>query len=285
MSLQRSEGLHTSRTAALSYKKHGAVVTETDTSQQEKSPIVVILGWNGAQDRHLAKYSDIFTEKNYGTFRVTANAFDTFCRLDGKVKENGLKYMQVLEGMDAYDRSVIFYAFSQGGGAVFYHMMQAITMPQSEYFGKIKVAGTIFDSCPLKLDITGKHRLLSSITDNMSNPILKTLVWYGLGVVVEVGVRASSVMPHYMDDMKTSGLACKQLVLYSKADLYSPHEDITDYIDARRKRGIHVISKCWENSPHVSHFKEHPEEYLNLVNTFVHDCLLPAKKETFSSKL
>lgn len=265
--------LHTSQKIDNSYRKLGTTVTETEMSQQAKNPVVVILGWNGAKDKHLAKYSDIFTQRNYGTVRVTANPFDTFCRLDNKVKQNSLQVLKVLDYMDCTERPVIFYAFSQGGGAVFYHMMRALTTPQSEYFDKFKVAGTIFDSCPLKLDISGKTRLLKSITDNMANPVLKMAVWYGLGIIVEVAVRFSKVAPRYMDDMKSSPWRCKQLVFYSKADLYSPHDDISDYIDARRERGVSVVSKCWENSAHVSHFKEHPDEYLKLLDDFINDCM------------
>lgn len=238
-------------------------------SQEAKSPVVVILGWNGAKDKHLANYSDIFTQRNYGTVRVTANPFDTFCRLDTKVKENSIQVLKILDGMDCQRRPVIFYAFSLGGGAVFYHMMQALTDPESKYFNKFKIAGTIFDSFPLRLDISGKTRLLKSVTDNMGNPVLKTVVWYGVGIIVEVAIRLSKVMPRFMDDMKSSPWRCKQLVLYSKADKYTPHEDVTGYINARRKRGVDVVSKCWENSAHVCHFKEHPDEYLKLVDDFM----------------
>lgn len=34
--------------------------------EEDKRPVVVLLGWAGCQDRYLAKYSAIYEEKRYG---------------------------------------------------------------------------------------------------------------------------------------------------------------------------------------------------------------------------
>ena len=34
-------------------------------------------------------------------------------------------------------------------------------------------------------------------------------------------------------------------------------------------RGIDVYGRCWESSPHVSHFHRHPDEYVEAVLKFL----------------
>lgn len=264
--------LHTSSKFEISYKKHGITVTETERSEQDKNPVIVILGWNSSKDKHLAKYSDIFTQNNYGTVRVTANPFNTFFRSGTKVKQIGHNVLKVVNSLCHNERPVFVYAFSNGGCAVFFHMMEALTDQDGEYFNQIQIAGTIFDSCPVNPDIKSVRIVQESVTEQISNRFLKTLTWHSLGLFVPAIVHLNPTVKRYMDGMKQSSLRSPQLVLYSKTDRFAPYEDIDDYVNARRQLGVHVVSKCWEKSGHVNHYREHRDEYLKLVGDFVEDC-------------
>lgn len=277
--------LHSSRNIDIWYEKHGTTVTETDVSEQERKPVVVLLGWNDSKDKHLQKYSDIFTKRNYGTVRVTARSFNTFFRPGTKVKQIGHNVLKVLDEMHGKERPVFLYSFSNGGCAMFFHIMEALTAPESEYFGQFNVVGSIFDSCPINTDMDSVKIVQQSVTENISNPVARGVVWYGLRMFVPLIILYNPTTKYFMKSMKQSSLMCNQLVLYSKADGFAPYVDIDDFIKVRRSLGVHVVAQCWETSRHVNHYREHPEEYLKLVNDFVHDCLLTVKEETFSSKL
>ena len=255
------------------YTKHGATVTETDNSRQERSPVVVLLGWNGAQDRHLAKYSESFTLKNFATVRITAHPFNSFFRLGSKCKEIGHDILSVLIEMGCEDRPVFLYAFSFGGNAVFFHIMEALTKPDSTFYGKIQVVGSIFDSCPLYTGMKNVKRVQESLNDRIRNPVLKGFVWCIVGISIPFQVYLNPTVKRFNEDLKASPMLCNQLVLYSKADRLTRYEDVEDYIDARRRQGICVVAQCWEDSSHVNHYREHTDEYLEALNNFVDDCL------------
>ena len=127
-------------------KEIGAVVTRSGTDKS--SPIVAILGWNSAQDKHLAKYSEIFEKKGFDTIRISANPFNTFILLN-RVKDVSLKLLDILVEMKSnQNRPVILYCLSMGGFNVYYFINQAISSPGDQHFNSIRVVGCIFDSCP-----------------------------------------------------------------------------------------------------------------------------------------
>ena len=127
-------------------KKIGAVVTRAGT--YNRNPIVALLGWNSAQDKHLAKYSEIFENKGFDTIRLSANPFNTFILLS-RVKDVSLKLLNILIEMKSDpNQPVILYSLSMGGFNVYYFIHQAILAPGQKYF-KRKFCGTYEVNQPL----------------------------------------------------------------------------------------------------------------------------------------
>ena len=52
-----------------------------------------------------------------------------------------------------------------------------------------------------------------------------------------------------------------QLYLYSKDDPLTDYEYVQSIIDNNRQKGMVVFEKCWTDSIHCGHLKEHPNEY------------------------
>lgn len=161
-------------------KKIGAVVTRAGAENTSTSPIVALLGWNSARDKHLAKYSEIFEQKGFDTVRIPANPFNTFMRLN-RVKDISMTLLDILVEMKSQqNRPFILYSLSMGGFNVYYFLNQAISTPGQQHFNSIQVMGCIFDSCP---HFPGMHSLKgvqSTILEVIPNPLLKILVWVGL---------------------------------------------------------------------------------------------------------
>lgn len=256
------------------HSKFGTIITKSASPLQRKdTPVVVILGWNSSKGKHLKKYSQIFEAKNFDSICVPAKPFNTFLRAGTKVKQISLHILGVLVELNCQRRPVFLYAFSNGGGAMFFHMMEALSYPTQPFYQAVPVVGTIFDSCPISPDINSLKATIESVSDMVKNPIMKSLVWCTLGVVVPPVIYFNSTVKRYMSAMRESPLQCPQLLLYSKTDKFAPYQDIDSYAQARRHRGINVVAKCWEGSEHVNHYREHEDEYLDLVNSFVDQCL------------
>lgn len=254
-------------------KKIGAVVTRAGTENASTSPVVALLGWNSAQDKHLAKYSEIFEQKGFDTVRIPANPFNTFMRLN-RVKEISMALLDILVEMKSQqNRPFILYSFSMGGFNVFYFLNQAISTPGQWHFSSIQVMGCIFDSCP---HFPGMHSLKgvqSTILEVIPNPLIKIPVWVGLAVAFPPVWLFNRDIKQLIPRTISSPLGCPELFLFCKTDPLVPDKDVWVFIEAHKNKNIKVFSKCWEISGHVQHYKNYPDEYLKLVNDFIDYCL------------
>lgn len=254
-----------------SCRKIGAVVTRTEA--RNSKPIVALLGWNSAQDKHLAKYSEIYEKKGFDTIRISANPFSTFIFLH-RAKNVAQNLLDILVEMKSdQDRSIIIYAFSMGGFNVYHFIRQAISSPEHQHFNSIHVVGCIFDSCP---HFPGMHSLpgvQSSIVETIPNPLAKGVVWIGLGIACPVAFLLSPHVKHLIPDNINSPLGCPELFLYSDADHLVPDNNVKTFMKVHEEKGIKVFSKLMKGSGHVQHFKNYPEDYLNQINTFTDYCL------------
>ncbi|KAL9971700.1 hypothetical protein ACROYT_G017901 [Oculina patagonica] len=253
--------------------KFGTIITKTPAPTLD-SPVVVILGWNSSRGKHLKKYSEIFEAKNFDSICVPANPINTFFRPGTKVQKIGFHILDLLLELNCQRRPVFLYAFSNGGCAMFFHIMEALSYPTEPFYQAVPVVGTIFDSCPISPDMSSLKATKESVVDMIKNPILKTLVWYSLATFVPPMIYFNGTIKRFMSGLTQSPLKCPQLMLYSKTDKFAPYQDIDSYIQARRDRGINVISKCWDSSEHVNHYREHAEDYLCELNAFIDQCLI-----------
>lgn len=254
-------------------KKIGAVVTRVRSESSSTSPVVALLGWNSAQDKHMAKYSEIFEQKGFDTVRIPANPFNTFIRL-GRVKEISIELLDILEEMRSrQNRPVILYAFSMGGFNMYYFIKQAISTPGQKHFNSIHVMGCIFDSCPHFPGMQSLKGVQSTIVETIPNPLIKVAVWVGLAAVVPPVFFFSPYIKRLIPETISSPLGCSELFLFCKTDHLVPDGDVQVFIEGHKNKNIKVFSKCWEVSGHVQHYKNYPEEYLKEVNTFTDYCI------------
>ncbi len=62
---------------------------------------------------------------------------------------------------------------------------------------------------------------------------------------------------------------CPTLVLLSRNDEVANYDNTYKTIEDWKKSGIEVFHKCWDNSPHVSHYFKYPQEYQRLIDSFL----------------
>ena len=254
-------------------KRIGVVVTRAGTENTSTSPIVALLGWNSAKDKHLAKYSEIFEQKGFDTVRIPANPFNTFMRLN-RVKDISMTLLDILVEMKCQqNRPFILYSLSMGGFNVYYFLNQAISTPGQRHFNSIQVMGCIFVSCP---HFPGMHSLKgvqSTILEVIPNPLVKIPVWVGLAVAFPPVWLFNRDIKKLIPRTISSPLGCPELFLFCKTDPLVPDKDVWVFIEAHKNKNIKVFSKCWDISGHVQHYKNYPDEYLKLVNDFIDYCL------------
>lgn len=60
------------------------------------------------------------------------------------------------------------------------------------------------------------------------------------------------------------------LFFFCENDPLSEARALEEIIDNWRKRGIEITAKKWEDSTHAGHLKRHQQEYLTVLNMFLH---------------
>ena len=60
-----------------------------------------------------------------------------------------------------------------------------------------------------------------------------------------------------------------QLYLHSTCDALIPPSEIHLFRKMQETRGLWTATKEWPDSPHVEHYRLHPEEYIEQLQTFV----------------
>ena len=269
---QQRSASRSSKSLEAKCKRIGAVITRRD--EQQKGPIVALLGWNSAQDKHLAKYSEIFENKGFDTIRISANPFNTFLLLKN-VKKISLLLLDILEEMDSgQKRPFVFFAFSMGGFNSLFFINEAILTPGQVHFNSISVMGTIFDSCPHFPGFHSISGVQSTIMDTIKNPLLKVTIWVGLALVCPTVFLLSQDIKRLIPESMVAPARSPELFLFCRTDPLVDDRNVEIFIEARKKRGVTVFSKCWEESGHVQHYMNYPGEYLREVNTFIDYCML-----------
>ena len=189
---------------------------------------------------------------------------------------------------------VIIHMFSNGGGFVWQQMLKIFDEPS-----KMNNKDPVGEATPLHTNTKGsriRNRICAHVIDSCpAYPACKTaaaalegsgiaaqggviLVWLVLSVfflmyIVEIGWnwlnRRPSRLLVYWEDLLMSNWKVPQGFIYSGVDKMVDPFHLEDFIRHRKQHSTHVSVLRFEDSPHVQHFRVHPQEYEDFVQNFV----------------
>ncbi|XP_045114707.1 transmembrane protein 53-B-like isoform X3 [Portunus trituberculatus] len=242
----------------------------------DKEPVVFLLGWLGAQDQHLAKYCTIYNQRGCITIRYTSPSSYVFFRPAVKLMPIARKLLSLLRDMSLDDHPVFFHMFSNNGSVLYYYLTQAMAEPTAPH---ITVKGCIFDSTPAPRRIFSGVRAMYEVTPGSVwmklcvslGMMLYLLGWKVLSISWTIISGKLPINPPWtlVEDSSRS----PQLFLYSRADKLISFQDVELFMSERQRVGVPVVAKCWPDSPHVQHYRVYPEEYREVVYSFLTQCL------------
>ncbi|KAI4487716.1 hypothetical protein M0802_011906, partial [Mischocyttarus mexicanus] len=245
--------------------------------EEDKRPLVVLLGWAGCQDRYLAKYSAIYKEKSCITLRYTAPMECLFGRRN-KMPYIGKRLLQVIAKNSLNDHPIFFHIFSNGGALLYQHI--SIAMQQTNSPIQSQVKGVIFDSAPGERRVTSLFKAISAIIGGhpLTNipmsffiTIFLSMFWF-FEVIAHALGRGFTIQSNPFALMEESS-SWPQLFLYSNTDTLIPAADVEKFASRRAERGVRVQLVLFTNSPHVKHYAMYREVYVNTVYSFINECL------------
>lgn len=247
---------------------HESSSSETAFEDGEKveRPLLILFAWLFAQERHLDKYRILYMERGFDVLTIKVNVWDFLIPQSGSQKIAAYIVRFMIEHRHRY-RAYIFHAFSVGAyqmGELFVCLGKEINkQTQGETRNMLK--GIVYDSA---LDIDEAPLGLSKATTN--NSVLQwaimTLMNAHLRLCYHIATR------HYISssqEIRANKFGCPTLVFLSKDDEVANYEHQFEIIDQWRQDGVPVTTVCWDQSPHVSHFFKHPDEYRSFLDDFL----------------
>lgn len=132
-------------------------------------------------------------------------------------------------------------------------------------FNRDVIEGIVYDSA---IDVNEAAIGLSKASTN--NSILQKFISTAMKTHLKLFYNCAT--KHYITSsnaIHNHSFKCPTLVLLSRNDEVANHVNTFKAIDNWKRNGIKVFHKCWENSPHVSHYFKYPQEYQTLIETFL----------------
>ncbi|XP_078074711.1 transmembrane protein 53 [Mustelus asterias] len=245
----------------------------------KEDPVIILLGWSGSQDKHLAKYSNIYKNQGCIVLRYTAPWRQIF--FSGIFSKNlhytARKLLDLLFDIGIEDHPIMFHVFSNGGCMLYRHIVELQCNKTETYFTKLNVIGTIFDSAPGNRNLQGGIRALSAVLGSSTNVFVKCIAIPAFVLIAVLKVVLYPVTQFVSlscyDALKVNPSRWPQLYLYSKADKIISYKEVEAMIKIRKQLDIHVQSVDFNTSQHVNHFREYPDEYSTKCIRFLKECV------------
>jgi len=244
----------------------GVSPTSPSPSGAERRRLVVIFAWLFAKERHLDKYRALYMERGFDILTVKEQVKDFLIPSNGshRIAHHIVRFIG--ERAANYD-SLLFHAFSVGA----YQLGEVLVMLGKERCKAYEAAvrpilkGMIYDSA---LDIDQAPIGLGKASTN--NPILQWAIATLMNAHLKLCYYVST--QHYINSSRAvhdNPYDTPALIFISKDDEVANYKNQYFVTSKWEAKGVPVLHKCWDQSPHVSHFFKHPKDYREMMDDFL----------------
>ncbi|PKU86958.1 transmembrane protein 53 [Dendrobium catenatum] len=270
---------------------------------------VVLLGWLGAEEKHLKRYADIYNARGIRSVRFVVPLWemvglDFGRRMEAKVARFALELANwCLESeKDGRERYLLFHTFSNTGWLVYGSILQNL-QSRNDVIEKIK--GCVIDSGPAP-EISPKvwaAGFCAALIKKRSSAIVASLEringdsaevssdrsskrdWKSRAleiIVMFILEKIFSIILILPDINRRLGMVisilskkqppCPQLYLYSSSDKVIPATSVETFFQEQKAMGRNVQYYNFGTSPHVDHFRSFPQIYTAKISEFLEEC-------------
>jgi pimeloyl-ACP methyl ester carboxylesterase len=248
---------------------------EIEDNGQDK--VVIFFGWQGSTPRYRSKYLQLWKELGYNCIG-TGMRFDHMFLPPSLLQKRAANLCQILRERKWDKMTIIIHSCSNGGMHNTMAFVNAIQNVDEYRYISDNVKGIVLDSAPAKQDWT----TFSTLARVNFSPILAALLQLVLALFILagklmkpiIGQNAVSDFTEWVHGRITRCLASfkhvPMLFLYSKKDALANYRYVDEMITLLNAHGAKMIrSKRWEDTDHVGHYRQRPEEYKNEIVAFL----------------
>ncbi|WOL00422.1 hypothetical protein Cni_G09135 [Canna indica] len=293
------------------WDRHQAVLERGDPQFcNDKGPIwtVVLLGWLGAEPKHMNKYAALYSSNGIRPVRFVISVKELLGLDMGKrVQEKIARFTQELvswcsETEEGRERCLLFHTFSNTGWLTYGKILDNL-QTRPDIIQKIKgcvvdsgaapeispqvwaagfcaalfkkrsslVYSSVEDIELAKVDVKMNNLGSKDNSSTFTEILVLSLLEKLFAIVLElpdVNKRLRKIISILSDKQPP----CPQLYLYSSADKVIPVNSVEKFIKEQKASGRIVHAHDFGSSPHVDHLRSFPQVYSTKISEFLKEC-------------
>nr|CAD7199104.1 unnamed protein product [Timema douglasi] len=245
----------------------------------EGRPLVVLLAWLMAREKHLMKYASFYLEQGFDVLMVNTTPWQFLWPVKGS------QTMDVLDIDVSGDTTRVFYV------SRIHRLITLVTILQENVVAGELLEFLHLNKCYQKMLLhgfsVGGYMWGETLLKIIPEPQRYThVVDRIVGQIWDSAVDISEIpvgVPR--------AIFQRNLVLQATAEKYIRRVNIyvmaADFVSCVMAADFvsSTYVKCWDKSPHVGHFRKHPKEYVTELATFLDRLGLVAYPEKIEAKL
>ncbi|CAI2317021.1 unnamed protein product [Caenorhabditis sp. 36 PRJEB53466] len=252
----------------------------------EKKPVVLVVGWAGANPKHIDKYIKIYNDEGYRVVSLCPPCYH-YSIPNSRVGFYMSPLFRAIDAKPGDFRSfaqcpIIIHSFSMNGvrGLIsFWKWTEAEEKPQL----RNRIKGIIFDSAPSrpygKQDATAmviSTPPIDALERWISEQTRISVLTFFLNLRATLQIPLLAMVPflrsfmsiyYYLQEHIV--LPRDQLYLYSKADTMIKAKHVEKFIAKQKEKGNAATAIDFGDSEHVAHIRTDPQKYRNACVNFV----------------
>ena len=251
--------------------------------EHKEIPLVLVLGWAGAIDKHVLKYAQMYENMGYHTIRLSPSVRLSIFQPNSH-KEYALKLLDLIKSKSHLNQApIVVHTFSNAGCFIYRHVSEILSESKNEYsYLKPNLKSMIYDSGPgLPSDFVRlKRAVIELVEDAVKSRILAYMIT-SIGLFM-YHFNAKNSKPNFLDTTIDSLIRDKFelpiLAFISKADDLICYKQTIEFLNERQK----LLSKSkiekviFEDSAHCMHYLVHKEVYLDKLKKHLAESKLPS---------
>mmetsp|Transcript_34327 Transcript_34327/g.85549 ORF Transcript_34327/g.85549 Transcript_34327/m.85549 type:complete len:288 (-) Transcript_34327:123-986(-) len=233
--------------------------------------VVVLWGWYGAVDKHLAKYSLLHNSQGRATVRVTAPTNAVMLKRKSTLAAVARQSLSLGDALRAEGGGVMIAHMFSNGGCFLYECWLDAQAPDAKDGPMARLDGVIFDSCPAYMHPELGARVIREHTNSGLNVFLYQVISGAWVTWTRCTTRPGQRPPElYWDLLGNDASKVAALYLFSRDDTITDTVALEQLIATRRaKGGTQIEAIQFDKSGHVQHLRTNPEAYEAAVHKFV----------------
>jgi len=263
-----------------------------DPDPLEESPIVLVAGWLGAAERPFSKYVDLWQRRlgSSNVLQARPNPAALIVPLYGDASADRAASRLRSAAVRAPRAPILLHVFSGGGFLYSGLIMRALQRQGALGDVAPRMAGVILDSSPafVTADVSSRALLAAALREpadgiDARHPRILGALRGAVDAYLSLAVtrRRLAGMERAWHELVPP---CPKLYLYSESDVLVSPDVIQSHMQAEAVRGSRIYAQRWHDTPHVEHYRLHPEQYTDILSRFVSEALALAVGNSTDSR-